>query len=175
MEEKKGLPILQILFAAAVAALVILFNDEIAGLGSWGYFGVFLVSALSSATILVPVPSWGAVIALGGVLNPLLVGVCAGIGSAIGELTSYLFGSGVAELAVKNKKQYEKYKEWIKRNDFWAIFALSFLPNPLFDVAGLAAGAAKVSPLRFVIFCAVGRTLRFTLFGFAGYYLLNGT
>ena len=174
MEEKKGLPVLQILFAVAVGIAVILFNNDIAALGSWGYLGVFLISALSSATILVPVPSWGAVIGLSGVLNPVLLGICAGAGSAIGELTSYLFGSGVAELVVKNKKQYEKYKEWIKKNDFVAIFVLSFIPNPLFDIAGLAAGAAGVSPLRFVIFCAAGRILRFILFGYAGYFLLNG-
>jgi membrane protein DedA with SNARE-associated domain len=174
MEEKKGLPVLQILFAVAVGIAVILFNNDIAALGSGGYLGVFLISALSSATILIPVPSWGAVIGLSGVLNPVLLGICAGIGSAIGELTSYLFGSGVAELVVKNKKQYEKYKEWIKKNDFIAIFVLSFIPNPLFDIAGLAAGAAGVSPLRFVIFCAAGRILRFILFGYAGYFLLNG-
>jgi len=174
MEKKKGLPILEILFAVVVVILVLLFNNDIAALGSWGYLGVFLISALSSATILIPVPSWGAVIALSGVLNPVLLGLCAGIGSAIGELTSYIFGSGVAELAMGNKKQYEKYKEWIKKNDFVAIFVLAFIPNPLFDLAGLAAGAAGVSPLRFVIFCAAGRVLRFILFGFAGYYLLNG-
>jgi membrane protein DedA with SNARE-associated domain len=73
----------------------------------------------------------------------------------------------------KRREDFEKYRESIRKNDFWAIFVLSFLPNPLFDVAGLAAGASKVHWARFLAFCALGRVLRFMLFGYAGNFILN--
>jgi len=171
MLEKK--PILQILLALGIGACVLLLSDQIAALGNWGYLGAFFISLMGSATILIPVPSWAVVIGLANSLDPLLLGIVAGIGSAIGELTAYLFGSGMGTL-IEKKKEFKRQKEWMQKNDFLAIFVLSFIPNPLFDIAGLAAGAAKVHWMRFLLFCAMGRVLRFILFGFAGYYFFNG-
>ena len=173
MVEKK--PVLEILVALAIGITVVLLSDQIAALGDLGYIGAFLVSLMGSATILVPVPSWAVVVGLAKTLDPVVLGLAAGIGSSIGELTAYIFGNGVASLLEERKKDFERHKEWIRKNDFWAIFVLSFLPNPFFDVAGLAAGAAKVHWLRFVAFCAVGRVLRFILFGYAGYLVFNGS
>jgi membrane protein DedA with SNARE-associated domain len=50
------------------------------------------------------------------------------------------------------------------------MFVMSFMPSPLFDVAGLAAGAARV-PIR-IFFPAVllGKVLRGTLMAAAGYW-----
>ena len=166
-------PILNIAVAVAIAALVLLLSNQIEALGNWGYLGAFLISMLGSATILIPVPAWAVVIGLSKSLDPLVLGVVAGVGSAIGELTAYLFGHGMGRL-IEKKKEFKDQKRWIQKNDFWAILVLSFLPNPLFDMAGLAAGAAKVPWQRFVLFCAIGRVLRFTLFGIAGYYFFNG-
>ena len=47
-----------------------------------------------SATLFLPIPSWGAIGVAGGFLNPILVGLCAGAGSATGELTGYFAGRG---------------------------------------------------------------------------------
>lgn len=172
LEEKK--PWLEIAIAVSIAAIVLLFSGQIEEFGDWGYLGAFIISLMGSATILIPVPSWAVVVGLGKVLDPLLLGIVAGTGSAIGELTAYLFGNGVAAITIRKRKDFQKYQEWIKKNDLWAIFLLSFLPNPLFDLAGLAAGAAKVHWLRFVVVCAVGRILRFILFGYAGFLIFNG-
>ncbi|MBD3390026.1 hypothetical protein GF415_03680 [Candidatus Micrarchaeota archaeon] len=169
----RKLPILEILIALLIGAMVLLLSDQIATLGNWGYIGAFFISIMGSATILIPVPSWAVIVGLAKTLNPLTLGIVAGLGSAIGELTAYLFGNGMGRL-IEKRKDFQDQKEWIQKNDFWSIFVLSFLPNPLFDIAGLAAGAAKVHWLRFVGICAVGRVLRFILFGYAGYALFNG-
>lgn len=170
----KKVPILEIGIALLIGATVLLLSDQIAALGDWGYVGAFLVSMMGSATILVPVPGWAVVVGLAKTLDPLILGIVAGLGSAIGELTAYLFGNGIGRILEEKSKDFEKHKEWMRENDVWAIFVLSFLPNPVFDVAGLAAGAAKVHWVRFVGVCAVGRVLRFILFGYAGYVLFNG-
>jgi len=166
-------PIIEILAALGIAIVVLLLSDQIAALGNWGYLGAFFISLMGSATILVPVPSWAVVIGLSKSLDPVILGIVAGIGSAIGELTAYLFGSGMGTL-IERKTEFKRQKEWMQKNDFAAIFVLSFIPNPLFDMAGLAAGAAKVPWFRFLLFCALGRILRFVIFGFAGYYFFNG-
>jgi membrane protein YqaA with SNARE-associated domain len=168
-------PVLEIAAALVIGVVVLAFSGKVAEFGELGYLGAFVISFMGSATILVPVPGWAVVAALSGVLDPLALGIVAGVGSAIGELTAYLFGNGIAQLVLaQRKKEFEKYRGWIRENDFWAIFILSFLPNPLFDVAGLAAGASKVHWARFLAFCALGRVLRFILFGYAGSLILNG-
>ena len=63
-------------------------------IGDWGYLGLFFISMVSSASIILPVPYFAFVFAAGAVLNPLLVGVVAGAGAAIGEMTGYVIGIG---------------------------------------------------------------------------------
>lgn len=168
-------PYVEIAAALIIGAAVLALGSRIGEFAEFGYLGAFVISLLGSATILVPVPGWAVVAALSKTLDPLLLGILAGVGSAIGELTAYLFGNGVAQILIgKKKDDFEKYRRMMRENDFWAIFVLSFLPNPLFDVAGLAAGASKVHWARFLLFCALGRVLRFILFGYAGSVILNG-
>ncbi len=173
LQQKK--PVIEIAAALIIGAVVLIFSERVSGFGELGYIGAFVISLLGSATILIPVPGWAVVAALSKTLDPLLLGIVAGAGSALGEMTAYLFGNGIAQIVLeKRKEEFEKYRMWIRENDFWAIFVLSFLPNPLFDIAGLAAGASKVHWLRFLAFCALGRILRFILFGYAGSIILNG-
>jgi len=42
---------------------------------------------------------------------------------------------------------YERTRPWIDKYGGWAILVLSAIPNPVFDVAGIAAGIAKM-PLK---------------------------
>ena len=152
---------LQILFGLAIAAAVILLNDDIAAFGDYGYAGVFIISALSSATLFIPAPGWAVVAAMATVLNPIYIGIIAGIGSAIGELTGYMVGDGA--LDITGRKKYENYLSFIKKNDMSAILIFSFLPNPFFDIAGIAAGTTKVPAWRYLLFCAIGRSTRYVL------------
>ena len=75
---------------------------------NFGYFGAFLVGLLSSVTIFLPTPAFLVIFALsapGLGFNPGLLGLCGGIGAAIGELTGYLVGYGGREFLLK---KYEK-------------------------------------------------------------------
>ena len=159
--KEKWKAVFQILFGIVIAIAVLLFSDRIAELGNYGYLGVFIISALSSATILIPAPGWAVVAAMATILNPIYVGIIAGIGSSLGELTGYMVGDGALDFA--GRKKYEKFLTLIKKNDALAILVFSFLPNPFFDIAGIAAGAAKVPVWRYVLFCAIGRSLRYVL------------
>jgi len=160
--------IIQIAFAILIALVVLSLSNEIAQLKEYGYLGVFVISMLSTATILIPAPGWAAVIALGGILNPYLVGIIAGVGSGIGELTGYLVGSGASELS---KKKMGKHRELIQKYGSGAIFVLAFIPNPLFDIAGLVAGALKIKIWKFLIACILGRILRYIILAHIGLFV----
>ena len=83
---------LHIILAIAIVVGVILFWPNMAALKQYGYVGAFAISALCSATILLPVPGWAFVVAMSHYLNPYLLGIAAGTGSALGELPDTAWG-----------------------------------------------------------------------------------
>jgi membrane protein YqaA with SNARE-associated domain len=171
--EKKAEGILQIIAAIGIAAAVLYFSGDIAALGSYGYAGAFLIALLSSATILFPAPGWAVVIAMSAALDPVILGIVVGAGSAIGELTGYLAGEGVRDIMSSRIKESKRMEELVRKYDVAAIFALAFLPNPLFDVAGVIAGSLKIAWWRFLASCAAGRILRYILLAMLGAFTLH--
>ncbi|MBU0586173.1 VTT domain-containing protein [Candidatus Micrarchaeota archaeon] len=140
-----------------------------------GYLGVFFFSVVASATIFLPVPSWILVFSLAGTLNPLLLGICAGVGSGIGELSGYLAGRGGNYIIGADKSTiFNKHKEWIKKADIPVLFLVAFVPNPVFDIAGVAAGVLNISIWRFIFAVVLGKTLRFILLAYLGLQILGG-
>ena len=109
-----------------------------------GYLGVFVIAVLGNATVILPVPGLAVVFAGGGVLNPLVVGLIAGVGEPLGELTGYLAGYGGSVVA-ENREWYERIRRWMERRGFVTLLVLSAVPNPLFDLAGMAAGDADAA------------------------------
>ena len=164
--------ILQILFAILVIVLIIYFEGEIKKLEELGYIGVFLISVLGSATIFFPAPGRLVVFSLGRVLDPLLVGIIGGVGSAIGELTGYAAGSGVVKL-LKADKYFKKFKAWIKKYDILAIFIFAVIPNPIFDVAGIAAGSLGIPWWRYLLATAAGRVIGYVALAYLGEYTIQ--
>ncbi|WP_343423656.1 VTT domain-containing protein [Candidatus Amarolinea dominans] len=99
--------------------------------------------------------------------NPVLVGLAAGLGEALGELVGYLAGySGSA--VIEDRARYAQLERLERRYGVWVIFILSVIPNPFFDLAGIAAGMLKFSVLRFFIACWLGKTIKTILVALAG-------
>jgi uncharacterized membrane protein YdjX (TVP38/TMEM64 family) len=104
---------------------------------------------------------------MGSVFNPFGVAIAAGTGAALGELTGYLAGfSGQA--VVERVEIYERLTSWMKRNGSLTILVLAAIPNPFFDLAGVAAGSLKMHVVRFFIWCWIGETIKMAIFAFAG-------
>ena len=51
---------------------------------------------------------------------------------------------------------------------FSFIIVMAFVPNPLFDIAGMAAGTLKMPLSRFLLFCWIGKTLKMLMFAYFG-------
>lgn len=134
-----------------------------------GYPGIFLIALLANATVLLPAPGVAVIYAMGAIFNPLGVGLAAGTGGALGELSGYLAGfSGQA--VIERSDIYNRVQPWVKKYGGWAILVLSAIPNPFFDVAGIAAGIAKMPLRTFLVFTWIGQLIKMTLFAVAGHY-----
>ena len=127
---------------------------------------------LLGSTVLLPAPGVAVIYAMGAIFNPLGVALAAGTGGAIGEISGYLAGfSGQA--VVERTEIYERVRPWVDRFGGWAILVLSAIPNPFFDIAGIAAGIAKMPLRTFLVFTWVGQLIKMLLFALAGKYSIQ--
>lgn len=166
------LRIFALVVVVAITVYIYSIRDRVEEFSAYGYPGVFLVALLANATVFLPAPGVAVVFAMGSIFNPLGVGLAAGTGGALGELSGYLAGfSGQA--VVEHTDVYERINPWVQKYGSWAIFVLSAIPNPFFDIAGVAAGIAKMTLHRFLLACWVGQIIKMTLFAYAGFYSLD--
>ena len=167
--------VLAFAFVVALSVWIFLIRDRMDELAVYGYPGVFLFAGLTSATVILPAPGLIVVYALGAALNPFWVGIAAGLGSAIGELSGYLAGySGRA--VIENVQSYERIRGWIQKHgkaSGWLIFILAFLPITLFDLAGMAAGALKMSVWWFLAWETPGKILKMVVVAYLGAYSIH--
>lgn len=151
----------------AITALIVTFRRELADLAGYGYVGVFFISLLGNATVILPVPSLAVVFAGGGVLNPLLVGLVAGVGEPLGELTGYMAGFGGSAI-VEDRERFRRVQEWMERRGFVTVLVLSAIPNPLFDLAGISAGMLHYPVTKFLVACWIGKTIKALAIAYLG-------
>ena len=71
---------------------------------------------------------------------------------------------------MEGRPLYEKVSAWIKKAPFPTMFVMAFMPSPVFDVAGLAAGAARVPIRIFYPAILLGKIGRGIIMAAAGYY-----
>ncbi len=155
-------------FALAIALTVVLFvyGDDVAEMGPAGYLGSFLVSVIANGTIFLPVPGTIVLFALGATLNPWLLGITAGAGGAIGELTGYAAGFSGRRI-LRNNRAYIRAVGWVRKWGIWVVFLFTITPLPL-DVIGIAAGALRFSIWKFLLACWLGKAILYTGMAFLG-------
>jgi len=159
--------ILALLVVIAISVFIFSIRDQAEKLAIYGYPGIFLLSFLSYATVLLPAPGIAIVFTMGAVFHPLGVALAAGAGAALGELSGYLAGfSGQA--IVERADLYERMTRWMEKNGPLTVLLLAGIPNPFFDLAGVAAGALKMPVLKFLFWCWIGETIKMSAFAYLG-------
>lgn len=147
--------------------MVFLIRDKAEHLQGYGYLGVFLVAFLAYATVILPAPGIAVVFTWGAVFHPAGIALAAGLGAALGEVSGYLAGfSGQA--VIEKTAIYQRITAFMEKFGGWAILVLSALPNPFFDLAGIAAGATRIPLPKFLFWCWVGETMKMFVFAYAG-------
>lgn len=157
--------ILSLVFVLIVIVCAFVFKEQIEKYAATGYLGVFFACFAATATILLPAPGILVVIQYAQFLNPIFVILLGSLGTALGELIGYILGRNGNELAKINTEK--KFFSWLTRKPILAVFLFSLIPLPIFDIVGICAGMAKVSPIKFSIACFLGKLLKMS-----GYVLL---
>ena len=189
-------------FTAVLLVLAIVYRQEVHDIGAYGYIGVFIVGVLCGVSV-IPAPTLAMVFTLGGVLNPFYVGLVAGLGGGIGGITVYLTGAGVETVLSRFRTRGEEYEHeagrhydpvrpvqsrfWNKGEAFyakmskwiggkggsWTLFITSAMIISPFYFAGLAAGSVRMGLMKFFLISWAGKTVRYLIVAFGGYYGLN--
>jgi membrane protein YqaA with SNARE-associated domain len=165
-----------LLFVIALSFYIYSIRDRADILTRYGYPGIFLLAILANATVVLPAPGLVFVFGAGmlSALSPLGVGLAAGLGATLGELSGYLAGfSGQA--VIEDRAMYARLEDWMKRFGPATIVVLAFLPLPVFDLAGVAAGALKMPAHHFLFWCALGKIPKMLLIAFLGQYAAAGS
>jgi len=163
------LRILALLAVIGITIYVYSIRDRVKDFAEYGYPGIFLIALLANATVFLPAPGVAIVFAMGSIFNPLGVALAAGTGGALGELTGYLAGFG-GQAVVERTDLYHRIRPWVQRYGGWTILVFSAIPNPFFDVAGIAAGTTKMPLWQFLLFCTAGQIIKMATFAYAGAY-----
>ena len=149
----------------------------------YGALGLFIGAIIANATILFPVPLDIVIFLIAdqqffgfGILDVLLIGVITGFGSAIGEMSGYIIGlqaaAGVKSIKKGEFLQLDKVKKEVQNLGAKFIILGAFTPFP-FDLIGVAAGLVKYNVEKFFIACLIGKTARYILIAYAGYYSIG--
>jgi membrane protein YqaA with SNARE-associated domain len=154
----------------------------IALVNAYGYLGVFAGSLITSLSLFFPIPGFAFVITAGAFLDPLWVGIFAGLGSAIGEMLGYPIGRGIHYGFLRKKKKarrkegrYEHemvkiIREWFSRKRgplIIFLFAVTPLPD---DFAVIFCGMIKYDVKKLFLSLVVGKIIFSLALAYAGSY-----
>ena len=161
-----------IIWTVVVVSVV---GGTISWLGGWldvqdaGYWGAFLVNLVGSAAVVVPVPGLAAVCAAAAPdigLNFGFLALTGAVGSTIGELTGYLAGYG-SQGVMQKSRYYSSIRGWVVRRGGLALFILAVIPNPLFDIGGIAARSLGYPISKFFLWVGLGKAIKFLVVAYA--------
>jgi membrane protein YqaA with SNARE-associated domain len=159
---------------AGFAIAFFYFSANIESLKSYGYAGLFLINVIGAASILLPSPAAASVFGGGALLEDFLgvpafiwVGLVAGLGEAVGEFSGYAAGYG-GRLIIQERPAYARIHDWMQKRGFITMFLMSTIPNPAFDIAGLAAGAVQMPLRSFFVAVLIGKIIKNTWIAGAG-------
>src|SRR3990172_2904042 len=90
-------------------------------------------------------------------------------GADTSNLKSWGYAAGYGgRIVFENRPEYERVHRWMERHGTLSMFLLSTFPNPLFDLAGVAAGAVKMPIKRFFPAVLCGKVIKDTYLAAVG-------
>lgn len=159
--------IIGLILVVSLSVVIFIFRDKLVNFESYGYLGIFIISVLGNATIILPVPVILTAFLGGGIFNPFLVGFVSSFGATIGELTGYIAGRS-GRVVIKDNTKFEKIEKWMVKYGLWTIFVLAIIPNPAFDLAGIVSGATKIPVWKYFLVTWAGKFIKFLTFAYIG-------
>jgi len=174
MNRRGWLSVLAVAAVAAISGLLLwrLMQDG-GSLGQLGLAGVFVASALSHLTVVARDMFIPLFLPLASVYHPLVLGLAAGSGAAIGELATYFLGWSVAESLEPASGAEDRLARWIRRYGLWAVLLVSMTPLPDIPIV-LLAGSRRLSLRGLFAVELVGKTILYTVGAAVGGLVYTG-
>ncbi len=138
----------------------------------YGYLGVFATTLLGSLVPFLPFPNLLVVILLSNILDPLQLGLLAGIGGSLGKVTSYLLGrSGYGLSKTETRSNLDVVRGFLGRYGTLGIFILAV--TPLRDeVYAIPMGMLNFPFWRFLLANMLGKIILYTAVAYLGRFFL---
>jgi len=126
-------------------------------LQSYGYLGAFLIAVFGSVIPFLPVPYLAPIVLMSGTLDPFFLGIIAGIGGALGKLTSYALGRfGRKLLTEERRERMNALGKAIGKYGAFAVFLFALTPLPD-DIIYIPVGLTGFNLAKFMIANALGK------------------
>jgi uncharacterized membrane protein YdjX (TVP38/TMEM64 family) len=136
---------------------------------SYGYEGVFVLAILCNMTFFLPVPLVLPIYALGVTHNPILLGFSSGLGSSIGEFSSYFIGVAGKRIFDRYDEKLEVVKGLLQRYGAPLIFVFAVTPLPD-DLILVAFGLTKYDLKKAFVSMLCGKVILNMAVAYAGRY-----
>ena len=159
-------------FAFKLAIIVFVIAFTIIGIAMWstgslnaenaGYGGLWIINFIAAGLIVVPISGPAAVCVAAAPdfgLNPLSIGFISASAEALGELTGYMLGLSGRSFFERNRF-YPRVHGWVTKRGGVILFLGAVIPNPLFDVIGVAAGSIGYPIKKFVVIVFVAKSIK---------------
>ncbi len=165
--KKRLIHILMVFLVLVIAVIIFIYRNWVAGLGNYGYIGIFIISLTSSATIILPMPSMLLIFSFGAVFNPVFVGLVAAAGGTIGEVTGFILGRSGRRL-MPSSEIFIRTESWVRKWGTMTIFIFALVPPLPIDIISIVAGTLRFPIWKFFLACLFGKAILYTGMAFAG-------
>ncbi|WP_457561451.1 DedA family protein [Caminibacter pacificus] len=145
-------------------------------IGAWGYIGIFLLMFLESSFF--PFPSEVVMIPAGylaskGEMNLYLAIFVAVLGSVAGAWFNYLIASHMGRaflIKFMSEEKIKKLENFFENHGHISTFSGRLIPG-VRQYISFPAGLAKMHPLKFTIYTALGAGIWVTILALLGYFI----
>jgi len=142
-------------------------------LQSYGYLGAFLIAVFGSVIPFLPVPYLAPIVLMSGTLDPFFLGIIAGIGGALGKLTSYALGRfGRKLLTEERRERMNALGKAIGKYGAFAVFLFALTPLPD-DIIYIPVGLTGFNLAKFMIANALGKIVLSWIVAYMGRFYFD--
>ncbi|MDD5289172.1 MAG: VTT domain-containing protein [Dehalococcoidales bacterium] len=153
------------------------------------YLGLFFTAVLAGSPIPIPTPCMALTFTLGSKFEPVVIGLIASSGAAIGSMLVYftartgrhfLPSLNISDPANKiysspagkflQKIKLPRVVEFVNRRGNVGVFLFSIFPNPLLMPLLVTMGISRVRVWKVTISCWLGHSVLFLVLAFLGHY-----
>jgi membrane protein YqaA with SNARE-associated domain len=156
------------------------------------HVGLFLTAILAGSPIPIPTPCMALTFALGSQFHPVVIGLVASFGSAIGSMLVYfaartgrhffpqlnisdpankVYSSWLGKILQKIK--IPRFMKFVNKRGILGAFIFSIFPNPLLLPILITLGINRNTVWKVAIACWLGQSVLFLAIAFLGHYGLG--